>query len=456
MNINLVSNLNCYFIHFPKKIISEVSRRQALIALIAFAALSCLAYCLIYVVRKNKHAGKKADFNTDFSQVKINRNSDPEKDPLTDPDERDGVRYFDQDDSQYDIFTEDLKDKVWQEQNQADYKKEVSNIKILKTRFKQQKGNFKEILQQQYPVFSQPSYNEQVSETLYKALEIREIYKTTHYTFLHARMLDWKIFSYLTKKLIKTFRPDLKINLFEFLRIPFKSHCAQNVSDFMNKYEKDDDNIILDFETFFRQQLVSVDAFWLSKANLESAMDFFLSNSNLSFGIQYACKPLISSCLKQNNLMHKELINLSVKKIKIILNNFRKEIDIFRKEITNQNSSIPGELMVICIPKTMVKNAQTNPCYRAEAMGIPFPNVKEAVQDIDLLEELQQDKIPANRKDIEISSHSNVQYRLITSLLNPKNGIRIFGVDALPKDLKKHYKQPINVLVDEIYAASKR
>ena len=258
-----------------------------------------------------------------------------------------------------------------------------------------------------------------------------------------------KIFSYLTKKIIKSFRPDLKINLIEFLRAPFKTHCTQNVSDFINKYENEDEgNCILDSETFFRAQLISVDAFWLSQAKLESAMDFFLSNSNLSCDIHNACKPVIASCLNQNTPKHKILINSSVKKIENIISDFR-------KEIAKQYSSIPGELVVICIPKILVKNPLTNPSYRCMGLGIPFPNANEAVQDITLLEELQQDKIPTNRKDIEISPHSTIQYRLIASLLTPKNGIRIFGVDALSKDLKKHYKQPIKALVDEIFAASK-
>jgi hypothetical protein len=302
-------------------------------------------------------------------------------------------------------------------------------------------------LQRQYLRFYQPNYNEQISEVLYKALKIREIYKTTHYTFLHSRMIDWKIFSYLTKALVRSFRPDLKVNLIEFLRAPFKTHCAQNVSDFINKYENEE-RCILDYEPFFRNQLISVDAFWLSQAHLESAMSFFLLKTNLSYGIHNACRPIIASCLNQDIANRNILIDSSVEKIKNIINKFQ-------REIKEKYSLMPCELVVICVPKTLVKNSITNPSYRCMGLGIPFPNVSEAVQDIALLEELQQDEIPTDKKDIEISSHSNVQYRLIASLLTPKNGVRIFGANALSKNLKKNYKQPIKEIVNEIYAAAK-
>lgn len=443
MNINILERLNFYSNYFFEKTLSKVSKKQVVITLIAFAALSCIAYSLV-CSRKNRVEIKKKESKPDLSTKDETRYFDSDPDFSTE----DGIRYFDPDNAQYDILSKDLEDKVWQH-NKNDYEKEISNIKSLKEKFNQQKGEFEKCLMQEYPLFYQPTYSKAVSGVLYKALKIRDLYRTTHYTFLHSRMLDWKIFSYFTKKLVKSFRPDLKLNLIEFLRAPFKTHCAQNVSDFINKYNEKEGSCILDSETFFRGQLISVDAFWLSQAPLESAMSFFLSNSNLSYGIHHACKPVILTCLNQNNSKHKALIDSSVKKIKNIINNFK-------EEIRKQYYSIPGELVVICVPKAMVQDPATNPSYRCMGLGIPHPNGDEAVQNISLLEELQQDKIPKNSEDIEMfTPGSNIQYRLLASLLTPKNGVRIFGVDALSKDLREHYKQPIKALVDEIFAASK-
>lgn len=434
MNFSFISNSNFYPTHFLQKTFLEVSKQQIIIALIAFAALNCIARCLVsYLSRRKNTLDKKENFKLDkkesYDNSKILESL-----------------FFDQN-VRYDILSKDLEDKVLQEQSKNDYEREVSNIKSLKMAFKEQKEDFGDVLQKQYQKFYNPTYNEKVLEVLYKALRIREIYKTTHYTFLHSRQLDWKIFSYLTKKLVKSFRPDLKVNLIEFLRAPFKEHSVQNIRDFIDKYEYSGTGIF-DSDVIFRAQLISVDAFWLSQTPLESAMSFFLSKTNLTFGIENACKPVIASCLNQNNPKHKTLIDSSVKKIQSI-------ICALQKEIEKQCSSIPGELVVICIPKTLVQDPMTNPCYRSRGFGIPFPHTKEAIQDIALLEELQQDEISPNREDIEISPDSTIQYRLIASLLTPKNGVRIFGVDALSKDLKKLYKQPIKELVEEIFAASK-
>ncbi len=417
MNINFVANLRGYSNFFLQKTFLELPKRQTIIVLIAFVALSYLAYCLICLSRKKNMLSEKEDFKSDFS---------PEN-------------FFDQDAYQYDVLSEDLKDKIWLEEGEDSYNKEVATIKALKAAFKKQEGQFQECLQQQYPLFCQPLYNEQTSEVLYKALKIRDIYKKNYYTFLHGRSLDWKVFSFFIKTIVKILRPDLRLNLIEFLRAPFKTHITCNTTEFINKYEGNID----DHDLFFRTQLISVDAFWLSKTFAESAINFFIGNASIATGVQNSFRPIIDSCLSQNIQSREAIILSSVIKIQCIL-----------KEMRSKMQRFPGELVIICLPKTRVQDQTTNPIYRACPQGEPFPNLKEAT-DISLLEKLQQDKVPKNIEENIEEATWCLQYRLLASHLVPKNGVRIFGVNVLSKNLKKTYKQPIKELVNEIFAASK-
>ncbi|MBX9703597.1 MAG: hypothetical protein K2X39_05540, partial [Silvanigrellaceae bacterium] len=344
----------------------------------------------------------------------------------------------DKDLSAYDFSFEDLIDKVWKEQGQEAFKKEVSNIKDLKKTFKQQKKTYADSLKREFPLF--PVFNEKSSEIVYKALKIKGIYKKDYYTFLHGRSIDWKVYFYFIKTLIKTIKPDVPLNLIEFLRPPFKTNSTLNANEFINKYN----HTINDHVPFFQKQLICADTYWLSRAKGESALFFFEKNNFQVWQVQDACIPIISSLLDKN-----------LQGCKVLLQSLSSRILSITTEMRSKTSNFPGELVVICLPKTMVNDSSTNAIYRSWPLGVPCSNI-HTLSDTAILENLQQDVVPETIQKNKLEANIGLQYRLLASHLVPKNGVRIFGVNALPKELKETYKQPIKDLVGEIIETIKK
>ena len=245
-----------------------------------------------------------------------------------------------------------------------------------------------------------------------------------HYTFIHGRSLDWKIFSYFTKKLAQAFRPDLKNKLFEFLRAPVKTHLVKNSRDFLRRYREINDDYC-----FFRKELICADACWISEAYGESAMYYFKENRNAYRSLRNVCYPLITSCIDKKTPKRKFLILSFLNKIQQAIQNL-----FITLNVMTPNEYMPGELVVICIPKTLVKDCDTNPVYRSLPLGRPCTESQNAELDLPFLEKLQQDEIPEDfvpQNGITNFFDKSVQYRLSASQLTPKNGVRIFGVNGL-------------------------
>jgi hypothetical protein len=108
MNINFCSNLKCYSTYFLQKTYVEAPKRQTVVALIAFVALSCLTYGLICLSRKKNRPNEKGNIKLDFTQQEIfDQNASEyfnQRVPQYFPPD-DVSRYFDQDASQFDILS---------------------------------------------------------------------------------------------------------------------------------------------------------------------------------------------------------------------------------------------------------------------------------------------------------------------------------------------------------------
>lgn len=452
--MNLISHIHHSLNYFNEQFfLSKLSKRQIVIVCVALAALSCLI-----VIMRGLWNTKLASI--DFSTDKELSNKDNLKIDTF------GKRAsFDKELPQYDVFSGDLQDKVIKEKGEAQYHLEVNNIKTLKQDLTRHEGKFTDLLKQEYSQFVinhswrddwllrfgreiQYLPNEELySKVVYTALKVREVYRTTHYTFLHGRTVYWKIFSYFTKTFIKVFNPDVQLDLMEFLRPPFKSHAAENVGEFINRYHKvqpiTDDNSI-----FYNTQLLPVDAYWLNDARDESALYFFALNRNFYDKIGTACAQFIDSWLSSDIPNRKGFIK------SFVSGTIEGIVAQVKDSISKLDKNLPGELAVICIPKELVHNPNTNCIYHSLPYGKPYKDSVEPL-DVSLLQKLQSDQPPFDESLIRDNFYkwnekSSYQYRILVSHLTPKNGVRILGVNALTKDLKRIYKKPIQELVRKI------
>lgn len=429
MNINFISNSTFIHLHFiSDKIVKEVKKKGTIVTVIALAALSFLSFYLIY-----RHWKKEKELQEQLEETNLQGQN-------------------------IDLLSADWKDKVLQEQGEVSYEQEVAAIKAIKQQVKAQKGQYQHLLSQDHPQYAallqslfnlSASFDNRRHQIVYHALEIRKIYQKTHYVFLHGRALDLKIYSFFTKTLMRELNPDFKIQMMEMLRAPLKEHLFHNAEEFKAKYSINDHNFHIS------SQIICADGYWLNHIIGESALDFFLLNSSMgkhinpNFTIK-TYQPLILACLDKEIPEEKTLIESTIEKISKIVQEMNDRIK------TNPR---PGELVVICIPKSLVQDPKTNPIYRSYPGGFPYPLSGDKKIDIPFLEKLQQD---ADISDLHldtagvssIAPETCLQYRILTEHLTPKNGVRIFGIHCLSKKAKQIYKEPIRKLVQEIVAAS--
>lgn len=329
----------------------------------------------------------------------------------------------------------------------AELEEEWNNIRKLKMSLKQDSAKFEELLSKEYPVYDAAiklnrGYSKTdktvAAESIYKALKLREFYGKTHYVFLHNRAFEWKIYSCLIKELMRVMHPNLNYNLTKFLRPPKAKQGVENSAEFLRKFSP-----INDHESHIRHQLISADAYWLSDAAGESALHFFLDNSSVVSAINpdfiaHACSIVLDACLDPEVFDRQTVMKNYEKRIKQLVVDIREDL----------KQGLPGELVVICIPKDRINDPNTNPVYRAHSMGVPC-TCAIGQSEATLLDSLQKDWRPP-----AMGCH-NVQYRLLASHLLPKNGVKIFGVNPVNKDIKDMYfRRALREMAQEIYTLS--
>lgn len=248
-----------------------------------------------------------------------------------------------------------------------------------------------------------------------RALEIQKIYQESHYVFIHAQMSSRLIFSELVEALVQRECPKENFRDYKFLRMPNLSRSWD-----IRKYSQITD--VHDHEKITQEDLISADGYFYNNRRFESALFFLAHNSN----IFESCSSLIQKIL---GVYYKNL-------------SWFESFSFARRFIgtTEGDSSIVGNLFVICIPKEKSKLMQ----YRSHPFGVPC--CCHTRDSDEILEDLQ--------KGIDIRCISRLQFRLFTPALKKENGVKIF---LIPSDgsFQKLLRKNIQVIVKELHSWSK-
>jgi hypothetical protein len=278
-----------------------------------------------------------------------------------------------------------------------------------------------------------------------QAMEIKRVYKDTHYTFIHAQN-SWALpFTYFLKELAKQshseeYRRVLKN--FKFLRVPASATdgvegweldaegrpTLDDAGEYINR------SFVSDSQQETKKDLISSDAYFYNQQGLESSHFFLKDNSNI------------------DSIPDAEYIK-AIRHFYPLLN--EEEATRFATQIQAMkvSSGACGNLFVIAIPK---EGSNNKFFYRAHPFGVVC-RCHPVSEDEKILEELQSEKFPpeaqCNNDYISIP-----QYRIFSGLLNPEIGgrrHRSFLLTPFNKAYRKELKGEIRNIVAEIDALAK-
>ena len=264
-----------------------------------------------------------------------------------------------------------------------------------------------------------------------RALEIKEIYKQSFHVFLHAQNSGLLVIPDLIKEFIKAIDPQNCPHQFKFLRIPKEEPLwditeyseAENVDDCVNPA---------------REDLLSVDGYFLHKENWESSIFFMKKNTNIMHSNLFLLESVISHFCP----------DLEMEKIQ--------QFALRVSDITAQDNSKIGNLFLLCIPKEVSPKVQ----YRAHPFGNPC-DCHSKEEDLDILEVLQNDQLSSEAicYGMDLPRNCNFQdesydfeipqYRLFTPELKPENGVKIYFIPS-NKEYRDMVKMQIKTIVQEI------
>jgi len=250
-----------------------------------------------------------------------------------------------------------------------------------------------------------------------QALEIQDIYKTTHHVFLHAQQSSWLLFPHLIKELVRINYPTQNIHQFKFLRLP----SLERPWD-ITQYSKNTD--VNDHEKETNLDLISADGYFFNNGSYESALDFLAFNQNISDPSKKVIKNAIQSFYPE----------IPVEKSSFYAKRIIEQIDDDPSEI--------GNLFVLCIPKEKSLEIQ----YRAHPFGKPC-QCHEDSSSIEILEQLQEGVLD---QATECLVYDCPQYRLFTPELTIENGVKSYLLTS-EKAFCKTLKERIRTIVQEIH-----
>lgn len=276
--------------------------------------------------------------------------------------------------------------------------------------------------------------NLKVKVLLGQAFEIKDLYAKTHDVFIHAQAIRWVVLPHLIKELIKKFDPQKVLGDFKFLRLPqsyaqSSGKVVRSVEDFIKSLPRVDDS-----DPKIATLLLSVDAYYYNSRCQESALDFLISNENITNEYEKIAD------------LAKEVIQCFCPKIKAkdqdrVLKKLKEASEVHEQSLWGSC----GNLFVFCIPK---KNS-TKIQYRAHAFGYPCFCHSTFVTPRVILNRLQQEYFG---KDVECIRGVVPQYRLYTPLLTPEMGVRSYLLTLATKKERTILKKSIKAVVNEVYA----
>jgi len=277
--------------------------------------------------------------------------------------------------------------------------------------------------------------NKQLLAVLGRALELRNVYRQTHYVFTHGQASEISIANLVMKETIRTFTPGLDQPLNIPFRLPHTITYSENANDFISKFNANSSSFNDDAN--HSEKMISVDAQFWNNQCLESAIDFFSKgiNINLYPGSVLHTGPEKTLLKIFKSIFLNYLPNHSVCNV---LANKAVKIALQRKTETQV-----GVLYTICIPKEIVNDDKKNFAYPCHPFGKTC-NCFPLTHRVTLLEEMQQDK------RLFCSRGPLTQYRLLTSRLIEEKNVRAFAVHPLSKVKQQEYLNQVKDLVQEL------
>lgn len=258
-----------------------------------------------------------------------------------------------------------------------------------------------------------------------RAKEIKKIYQDTHYTLIHAQSSKFTSGAYLINSLARKIEGE-KEPFFKHIRMP----GIEKKESFKRLWNKLEEGYEVS-DCVYGREMLSVDANLSNQDEWESAHYFLKKNSNINQNFTDMTSEILEDYSKKASLETAERIM---------------DYRISQKQEC-------GNLWVICVPKPLLKDKEKskyfypsypdgmeytshrNPIFRL--LGI-FKNYENSV----LLERLQR----APKSDDILCP----QYRIITPVIKPGEGIHTFLLTTHTKEERKDLKQKIQKEVDSL------
>ena len=271
-----------------------------------------------------------------------------------------------------------------------------------------------------------------------RAEKIKELFCETHYIFLHAQTNALLPVIELINLLAEE-KNAVKHPYFKYLRVnddtnyvegkQLKSNWLNKITTFLVKK-----GVMTDHAPTARDFLISVDPYFglSNRYEGESAIKFLESNRSVCLTpFNHSIKKLVLKILLNDGTLRKKSIDKIASEIFIIANKIS-----YKK--------LCGNLCVICIPKDLFAKKNSDLKYRAHCLGKECNCYDD---DLVILNEVQNNNI----KNAACKLESQVlppQYRINTTLLDPRYGMYTFMLTAICKQERKILKEKIKNLLE--------
>lgn len=276
------------------------------------------------------------------------------------------------------------------------------------------------------------SDTDSVKMVIGRAIELKKIFAKKYYVFFHAQSSQWTGLTYLVKQLAKTFYPDKDLRLFKYLRNPDVTQAQSPASTsfdqpsglerFMEDFINHSTDSALDHQPHLVKSLVCADTCdpAVTVENGESSFCFLSRDVSVaSYGNMGMIKKVMGGVLS-------EFIPDSIR---------RTVLEPLTEVASSVVKSKPkcGNLYVICIPKALIKNPDTNVLWRSHPYGIPCKCHPKA-EDILILEKLQRNVVNKSTLcSFTTSSSQMPQVRILTKELVPEKDVKIMFISPNSK-----------------------
>lgn len=294
---------------------------------------------------------------------------------------------------------------------------------------------------------SSEQFKKRAYTSYYRAKKTQECFQSDHYVVFHSRSLALKVVSYFIKKMVEATHPGINLKGFDLLRYPENS--PKDATGLLKTPCPD-----MGFEG--GSKLLSASPNLLSKGFEESVTHFFLANASIKAQptpvvmgdpnsesqqedlVRKICTPILAGSLAKQIPNWENQMETCIKKVQTLFNAVSKLEDI-----------LPGELLLICIPKPLIQETLSNPLhedsllYRSSCYGIatalPADKSLEVLEEEQkALETLQEDAQALEKMEQDLSE----QLKIITTHTELRDLDQLFEDLLKPTEIKKPEPNP--------------